>query len=467
MYRKFIYSLSLALLLSIPARQANAAYPFRQDSGPDGIVSMEAEHFDANWPGVEVLGVIPTWKLVTSPVGASGSKAMQAWPEDPHITLNIDYVTNSPCMDFKVRFTKTGKHYVWIRGHAMGSGSHDSCHLGLDNYDDPNGKHIFLNEANDWGWFNTRVSKTGPRATLDVDRVGVHTVNVWMRENGAIIDKIVLTTNTNYALSGESEGPPESERVNPFFVDDFENYSKTNRIFETWMDGTAYPGHPGNGTGSIIGHDDPCGVYVEPNIVYAGRQSMPFYYDNDGKNRYNMSGLAYYSEAEADTNNLEIGRDWTKEGVKALALHFYGNPNNATEQMYVALEDSASHIAVVPYDGNANDVQKTSWQEWNIRLKDFTDNDNVNLSRVSKVYIGFGNRDNHPNPGGSGLVYFDDIRLYPTRCVPSRVKGNFNDDCVVDYTDFEIMTAHWLNDYQFEDFAWLADNWLNKEILWP
>jgi hypothetical protein len=46
------------------------------------------------------------------------------------------------------------------------------------------------------------------------------------------------------------------------------------------------------------------------------------------------------------------------------------------------------------------------------------------------------------------------------------VKGNFNDDCVVDYADLEIMTLHWLNDYQFEDFASLAENWL-EEIFWP
>jgi hypothetical protein len=46
------------------------------------------------------------------------------------------------------------------------------------------------------------------------------------------------------------------------------------------------------------------------------------------------------------------------------------------------------------------------------------------------------------------------------------VKGNFNDDCVVDYADLKVMTDGWLNDYQFEDFASLADSWL-EEVLWP
>jgi len=444
--RKLIYSLSLILSLSIPKRQADAAYPLQQDSGPDGIVSMEAENFHDN---VSQGGY--TWVLVTSPAGASGSEAMQALPDYPHVNYNSYYVIKSPHMDFEVSFTKTGKHYVWVRGHANGSGDHDSCHSGLDNQAIASSDRISLEATANWGWFNDTLDKSP--ATFDVLTAGVHTVNIWMRENGAIIDKIVLTTNSNYQLSGK--GPQESTRGNPLSVDDFEKYDVTNRIFETWIDGLV------NGTGSVIGHSN--SPYVEQTITYDGGKSMPFYYDN------NRAGKAYYSETEADTAKLEIDPNWTREGIKALALHFFGKPNNAanvTERMYVALKDDANKMAVAYYDGDPDDVREEKWHEWNIRLKDFTDSNGVNLSNVKKVYIGFGNRDTYPTPGGSGLVYFDDIRLYPSRCVPSRVKGNFNDDCVVDYADLEIMTLHWLNDYQFEDFASLAENWL-EEIFWP
>jgi len=34
----------------------------------------------------------------------------------------------------------------------------------------------------------------------------------------------------------------------------------------------------------------------------------------------------------------------------------------------------------------------------------------VNAAGVKKMYIGVGNR-NAPSPGGTGLVYFDDIRI--------------------------------------------------------
>jgi hypothetical protein len=442
MQRKWIYLLSLILSLGIPTRRANASHPYLQDSGPDGIVSMEAENYDANVPQGG-----HTWTLVILPAGASGSDAMQALPNMSNVTINTDYVTNSPRLDFNVTFVKTGTHYVWIRGHANGSGADDSCHSGLDNQAIASSDRISLEATANWGWFNDTLDKSP--ATFDVLTAGVHTVNIWMRENGAIIDKIVLTTNSNYQPSGE--GPKENTRGNPLSVDDFEKYDVTNRIFETWTDGLV------NGTGSVIGHSN--SPYVEQTIVHGGSKSMPYYYDN------NRAGKAHYSEAEADTSNLGIGPLWAKEGIKALTLYFYGNPNNAanaTERMYVALKDNDS-AAVVYYDGNPDDVREPEWHQWDIKLTNFI---NVELSNVKNVYIGFGNRDTHPTPGGSGLVYFDDIRLYPSRCVPNHVKGNFNDDCVVDYADLEIITDEWLNGYQFEDFASLADNWL-KEILWP
>lgn len=446
MHRKRTCSVCFILMASL-AGASIAAYPLQQDPGPDGIVSMEAENFAEN---VSQGG--HAWVLVTSPTGASGSKAMQALPNINTRRRDADnYITYSPRLDFKVSFIKTGTHYVWIRGNANGWGGDDDCHLGLNYQATPTGagEQITFNAAANWGWFNISKKIAGP-ANLWVPSAGVHTVNIWMCEDGAIIDKIVLTTNPNYKPSGF--GPDESAKSGYPSVDDFEDYDgSTKLIFNTWID---------SGTGAVIGHPSP--PYVEQTIVHGGRQAMPYYYDN------NRTGKVYYSEAEADTAKLEIGSDWTKEGVKALTLYFYGGPSNdanATERMYVALKDDANKVAVVYYDGNPNHVREAKWHQWDIKLTDFT---NVEFNSAKKVYIGFGNRDTHPAPGGSGLVYFDDIRLYPPRCVPSRAKpaGDFNNDCLADYADLKVMTDGWLNDYQFEDFASLADSWL-EEVLWP
>jgi hypothetical protein len=43
------------------------------------------------------------------------------------------FLTDSPRLDFKVNFTKTGTHYVWLRGGArLSDGAGDSVHAGID-----------------------------------------------------------------------------------------------------------------------------------------------------------------------------------------------------------------------------------------------------------------------------------------------------------------------------------------------
>jgi len=218
-------------------------------------------------------------------------------------------------------------------------------------------------------------------------------------------------------------------------IDDFESYDDDyknyNRIFQVWIDGAGYdqpgPGRPGNGSGAIVGTNS--APWVEQTIVHGGSgQSMPFYYNNSA---------ASYSEATANVADLAAGQNWTKYGIKALTLWFYGDPNNSvTERMYVKLNGSK-----VTYDGDGDNLKRWMWQQWNIDLKDFA---GVNLSNVTQLSIGF---ERSGGAGGSGLVYFDDIRLHPARCVAEvRQPGaDLNDDCVVDYLDLQIIANQWLS----------------------
>ena len=47
--------------------------------------------------------------------------------------------------------------------------------------------------------------------TFTVGSAGVHTIHLWMREDGQIVDKLLVTTDANFVPSGL--GPPESGRV--------------------------------------------------------------------------------------------------------------------------------------------------------------------------------------------------------------------------------------------------------------
>ena len=106
-------------------------------------------------------------------------------------------------------------------------------------------------------------------------------------------------------------------------IDNFEDYdSGDNQIWYVWHDGLGYgelnvpPFFAGNGTGAAVG-DETTSSFTEETIVHSGRQSMPYFYNN------NKQGFLNYSEA---TKTLTKARDWTEEGVKALSLWFRGYP---------------------------------------------------------------------------------------------------------------------------------------------
>ena len=120
---------------------------------------------------------------------------------------------------------------------------------------------------------------------------------------------------------------------------------------------------------------------------------MPLFYDNS----------VGYSET---TLTLTYPRDWTEKGVKKLSIWFRGVSANAAETLYVALNGSA----VVNHE-NPGAAQTGTWTQWSIPLQVFADK-GINLANVNTISLGLGNK-NNPLAGGSGTMYFDDIRLYP------------------------------------------------------
>jgi hypothetical protein len=82
------------------------------------------------------------------------------------------------------------------------------------------------------------------------------------------------------------------------------------------------------------------------------------------------------------------------------------------------------------------------WQEWNIELQDFADDYSVNLAAITKLGIKIGDGETEaPVPYD---VYFDDIRLYPPRCVVDKARGSFTNDCDVDIADLAALSRDWL-----------------------
>jgi len=103
--------------------------------------------------------------------------------------------------------------------------------------------------------------------------------------------------------------------ANFIVVDDFEDYNdyEPHRIFDTWEDGFDTITN-----GATVGYPEPdfdAGEhFVETAIVRSGKQSMPYFYDNDNK----------YSEAVMRLSGSDS--NWTRDSVISLSLWFKGYP---------------------------------------------------------------------------------------------------------------------------------------------
>jgi len=100
-----------------------------------------------------------------------------------------------------------------------------------------------------------------------------------------------------------------------------------------------------------------------------------------------------------------VGTQWTSQDIGMLS--------NDAEPMYIAVSNSTGTPAVVYHDDPAAATIDT-WTEWIIPLQTFADQGIV-LTDVDRIAIGLGTKGNMTIPGGSGKMFFDDIRLYRPR----------------------------------------------------
>jgi hypothetical protein len=104
------------------------------------------------------------------------------------------------------------------------------------------------------------------------------------------------------------------------------------------------------------------------------------------------------------TTTGNVAGQWANQDIGILS--------NDPEPLYVSVSNSTGSPAVVVHDDPAA-AQIDTWTEWVIPLSVFADQ-GINLTNVDRIALGLGDR-NNPQPGGSGKMFFDDIRLYRTR----------------------------------------------------
>ena len=167
---------------------------FIQQEGADGIVSIETENYKAKTAKKE-----HSWELTTDKTGFSGKGALVCVP-DNGANVNID---EGPSADYQVNFIKAGRYYVWVR--SWGASSSDTCHIDLDSLKLKSCEKMEF-AKDKWSWVSENGDKN--RACFDIKEAGLHTINLCMREDGLVVDKIMVTTNPDYKPEGV--GPAES-----------------------------------------------------------------------------------------------------------------------------------------------------------------------------------------------------------------------------------------------------------------
>ena len=303
------------------------AGPLRQGLGPDGIVSVEAEHYDAN---VEMGGDV--WEE-TGPVdGFTGVLGMHSPNGNGGHSSN--YAANSERLEYEIEFNQTGTHYVWILGWGA-SGSDDSCHAGLNGEETPLSDRI-SGFNGDYDWQNGRYQRDEP-AQIEIPSTGVHTLNIWVREDGLIIDKIVLTTNPDYVPTGD--GPPES--------------SRGVRVNATAV-------HPGPGAEDVI--RDSQLVWIPG--VYAAQHDLYFGESFEDVNSATVPTAAGLDVNSFDPGRLEFGQTyyWRVDEVNGTPdkTVFTGDVWSFTAEPYSIPVPGASIVATASSSTNEHSTPETT-----------------------------------------------------------------------------------------------------------
>jgi hypothetical protein len=383
----------------------------------------------------------------------------------------------------------------------------------------------WYNNSGSTGKFNYSEAALTLTDTRDWTEEQVKALSLWFRGYPASVGSLVESPPGTYAMTGSgTDIAGQSDEFHYAYkvltgpgtivarVDSVENTNDWAKagvmIRETLEAGSAHAFAfvtPGNGT--VFEYRPFAGQNYVPNAGQVTGVTAPYWVrlDRDLAGNFTASastdgstwqGLGTAASIQM-SSNVYIGLALTSHDVALTCQAVFSNvtisgnvsgqwmsqdigiQSNDPEPMYVAVANSTGTPAVVYHD-NPNAAQADTWTEWNIDLKEFQDK-GINLTDVDSIAIGFGNR-NNPQAGGAGKMYFDDIRLYRSRCVPDKltlVEADLNSDCVVDYGDLEIMAGDWLagdpglagdlnadETVDFKDYVVLADQWL-EEQSWP
>ncbi|MCL4301925.1 MAG: PKD domain-containing protein [Anaerolineae bacterium] len=159
-----------------------------------GTILLEAEDYSRQLPNPSD----PGWETQTALLGYSGSGYVQAAPD-----VDIRFDDANPVLGAELQYdlglTITGTYAVWLRGYAPNAAG-DSVYVGLNGLLIGNTEYVSDYPPRTWAWGQNLVESRQP-VTFTIESPGVHTLSLWVREDGFSLDQIILTTDDNFAPS--------------------------------------------------------------------------------------------------------------------------------------------------------------------------------------------------------------------------------------------------------------------------
>lgn len=200
-----------------------------------GMVVVEAEHFSAEHANIENNrrwyvqdGVAsgPTPDPDGFHAGAGGNAYIECLPDrrvhDEDGFPPGSFYDASPSgarVDYPITFVTPGTYRAWLRVNATGS-EDNGAHIGVNGGFDVAGRRIQWCGGG-WRWTNAQRDSGGTACgvngtiSINVPTAGTHLISLYQREDGAEIDRFILTRSTTYDPSGLGIGLPESPRTYP------------------------------------------------------------------------------------------------------------------------------------------------------------------------------------------------------------------------------------------------------------
>jgi carbonic anhydrase/acetyltransferase-like protein (isoleucine patch superfamily) len=158
-------------------------------SGAPAVI--EAENHFAAVPAIDGTTV---WEKRADVAGFAGEGFM-AVPDRG--VVNEPFSAAAARLDYAVQFTRPGSYFLWVRGNGNNDGG-ASIHAGFG-----------LKPA-DWGLNlrtgNGRYAWTRSPA-FRIDKPGTYLFSIWMREDGAMMDRLIFTSSESFEPSPDQRAP--------------------------------------------------------------------------------------------------------------------------------------------------------------------------------------------------------------------------------------------------------------------